>query len=192
MLWWLPRRRARIIAIDAEAEALISELGAHAYAEARRRETEASSDAIARDWDRVAQALAQKTGADPSTSIQRPTKTAFAPEPKSLATKETPPNLEPSPIDRLNSAISARPERFRVRFVGGAHGSEMLKEVRLHAEDLSAAIVAAASLTFPPMTNGLRIIDREGREVFARQKASRSLPLGQSRQRADPSLAARA
>jgi hypothetical protein len=54
-----------------------------------------------------------------------------------------------------------------------------LKEVGLEAADMPAAIVAAASLTFPPMTNGLRIIDREGRVVFARQKkkTGRSLRL---------------
>jgi hypothetical protein len=68
----------------------------------------------------------------------------------------------------------------------------MLKEVELQAQDLPAAIVAAANLTFPPMTNGLRIIDSEGRVVFARQKASRGLSLDQLRQRAARSLAVRA
>jgi len=67
----------------------------------------------------------------------------------------------------------------------------MLKEVGLQAEDLSAAIVAAANLTFPPMTDGLRIIDREGRVVFARQKASHSLRLGQLKQPVHQSLAVR-
>ena len=33
-----------------------------------------------------------------------------------------------------------------------------------------AAIVAAANTKWPPRTIGLRILDREGREVFARQK----------------------
>ena len=58
MHWWLP---ARIVRIEAEAEALISELGIHAYDEARRKECEASSDAIARDWKRVAQVVAERT-----------------------------------------------------------------------------------------------------------------------------------
>jgi hypothetical protein len=52
MFWWLPRRRARIKRLDAEAEALICELGVDAYAEARRKEYEASSDIIAKDWGR--------------------------------------------------------------------------------------------------------------------------------------------
>jgi hypothetical protein len=49
MLWWLPRPRARIKRLDAQAEALICELGVDAYAEARRKEFEASSDRIAGD-----------------------------------------------------------------------------------------------------------------------------------------------
>ena len=40
-------------------------------------------------------------------------------------------------------------------------------------EDTSAAIVAAANTEWPPQTIGLRILDREGREVFAREKARR-------------------
>ena len=59
---WLPRRRARIERIEAEAEALICELGEAAYTEARRREHEASSDEIARDWGFVALAVARLIG----------------------------------------------------------------------------------------------------------------------------------
>jgi hypothetical protein len=61
MFSWLPRKRARIEHIDAEAEALIGYYGADAYSEARRREHEASSDAIGKDWDRVALMIARKT-----------------------------------------------------------------------------------------------------------------------------------
>ena len=57
---WLPRQRARIEHIDAEAEALIGYFGIGAYSEARQRELEASSDAIAEDWGRVALAIARK------------------------------------------------------------------------------------------------------------------------------------
>ena len=59
---WAPSKRARIERIDAEAEALIRDLGDQAYHEARRREHEASSDAIAEDWALVAKAVARKTG----------------------------------------------------------------------------------------------------------------------------------
>jgi hypothetical protein len=50
----LSRRRARIERIAAEAETLFCGLGVAAYSEARRREHEASSDAIAEDWALVA------------------------------------------------------------------------------------------------------------------------------------------
>ena len=48
--------------IDAEADALIRDLGDQAYQEARRREHEASSESIAEDWALVARAVARKTG----------------------------------------------------------------------------------------------------------------------------------
>ena len=59
---WAPSKRARYDRIDAEAEALIRDLGDQAYHEARRREHEASSDATAEDWALVAKAIARKTG----------------------------------------------------------------------------------------------------------------------------------
>ncbi len=62
MLSWLRRRRERIERIDAEADALLHNLGAAAYSGARRREHEASSDAMANHWHRVALATAKKTG----------------------------------------------------------------------------------------------------------------------------------
>jgi hypothetical protein len=62
MLSWLPRRRARIESIEAEAEALVRDFGEAAYSAARRREREASSDEIARDWGFVALAVARLIG----------------------------------------------------------------------------------------------------------------------------------
>ena len=61
MFSWSTRQRLRIEHIDAEAEALIGYFGVEAYCEARRRERGASSEAIARDWGRVARAVARKT-----------------------------------------------------------------------------------------------------------------------------------
>jgi hypothetical protein len=55
----------------------------------------------------------------------------------------------------------------------GEHGPTSLTEKHIHAPDASAAIVAAANAKWPPRTIGLRILDREGREVFAREKANR-------------------
>src|ERR1700735_4327331 len=62
MTTWAPSKRARSERVDAEAEALIRDLGDRAYQEARRLEHEASSDAIAEDWALVAKAIARKTG----------------------------------------------------------------------------------------------------------------------------------
>ena len=50
------------LAVSSEAEALISDFGGEAYAEARRRAEEASSDFLARDWSEVALVVARKTG----------------------------------------------------------------------------------------------------------------------------------
>jgi len=73
MFSWSPRQRVRIEHIDAEAEALINHFGVEAYSEARRREREASSDAIAEDWDRVALMVARKTeGRAQSTPEREP------------------------------------------------------------------------------------------------------------------------
>jgi hypothetical protein len=73
MLSWLRRRRETIERIDAEADALVHKLGAAAYSAARRREHEASSDAMAKHWHRVALAIAKKTskrvGFDTATRI---------------------------------------------------------------------------------------------------------------------------
>ena len=62
MLSWLRRRREQAERIEAEADALISDLGDGAYAEARRREREASSDEMEQEWRRIALAVARKTG----------------------------------------------------------------------------------------------------------------------------------
>jgi hypothetical protein len=61
--------------------------------------------------------------------------------------------------------------------VSATRGGEpcILKEVGVEVPDISAAIVAAATLTMPPKTSGLRILDREGRKVFARWKADPTL-----------------
>ena len=47
--------------IDAAAEGLIRDLGVYGYSEARQREREASSIAMAREWNRVALGIARKT-----------------------------------------------------------------------------------------------------------------------------------
>jgi|HubBroStandDraft_3_1064219.scaffolds.fasta_scaffold646687_2 hypothetical protein len=49
------------LAVSSAAEALISDLGPEAYAVARRRAEEASSDILSRDWSQVALEITRKT-----------------------------------------------------------------------------------------------------------------------------------
>jgi hypothetical protein len=56
------RPRELRLAISSEAEALISDFGGDAYAEACRRASEASSDSLARDWSVVAATVARRSG----------------------------------------------------------------------------------------------------------------------------------
>ena len=49
------------LAISSEAEALFSDFGSEAHAEARRHAEEATSDFLARDWNEVAFVIARKT-----------------------------------------------------------------------------------------------------------------------------------
>ena len=48
------------LAVSSEAEALMISFGDQAYAEARLRAEEASSDFLARDWNEVAFAITRK------------------------------------------------------------------------------------------------------------------------------------
>jgi len=94
-------------------------------------------------------------------------------EKEDLLKPETNPEL--AQPEKLNGLLVSRSPQFRVQFVGRRPDSDssILKEVGIEATDVSSAIVAAAKETFPPKTTGLRILDREGREVFARTKAAR-------------------
>jgi hypothetical protein len=58
----LRRRRERAERIEARATALVRGFGVDAYSEARQRERQADCDATAREWSRVALAVARKTG----------------------------------------------------------------------------------------------------------------------------------
>jgi hypothetical protein len=80
-----------------------------------------------------------------------------------------------TPAEELARVIAATPHPFRIQFVGAAPqgGPITMTEVEIQVADASAAIVAAANLAWPPGTIGLRIVDGQGREVFARQKADR-------------------
>ena len=143
---WLRRRRERLERVEAEAEALILDLGATGYSQARRREHEASSDAMAQEWNRVALAVARKTGQ--TVGLNAPTRTAMGAKPVA---------------------------QFRIQFFGipTDRAPTILGEVDLLALDAFAAIRQAAHTAWPPRAIGFCLIDREGRAVFGRRKADR-------------------
>jgi hypothetical protein len=180
MTTWAPSRRARMERIEAEAEALIRDLGDCAYQEARRREHEASSDAIAEDWALVARAVARKTGSrvglNLSTQLEMNTFFVLDREP-GVAREDRPrpepePELEPERRPKPTGVPTPQPFRIQFMGVGTDSGPSILREDKIRASDVSAAIIAAAIAAWPPKTIALRILDREGHEVFGRQKAA--------------------
>jgi hypothetical protein len=163
---------------DAEADALIRDLGDRAYQEARRREHEASSDAIAEDWALVAKAIARKTGSRVglNLSTQLEMNTFFVLDREPDAPREARPRTEPEgePERRATTMGIPTPQPFRIQFMGAGTDSRpsILREDEIRASDVSAAIIAAAIAAWPPHTTALRILDREGHEVFGRQKSA--------------------
>jgi hypothetical protein len=174
MTTWAPSKRARSERIEAEADSLIGDLGDCAYQEARRREHEASSDAIAEDWALVAKAIARKTGTrvglNLSTQLAMNTFFVLDREPGVAHKVRTRPEPERQP----KAAGVPTPQPFRIQFMGAGTDStpSVLREDVIRASDVSAAIIAAAIAAWPPHTIALRILDREGHEVFGRQKAA--------------------
>ena len=138
---------------------------------------EASSDAIAKDWEGVALAIARKLTADvePQASDWRAARVALVPDrdPASPLARQVRP--APRPVDEAGSTLEAIPQRFRIQCAGAptGHGPSILKEVEVQVLDVSAAIVEAANLVWPHGTVALRILDRDGREVFERHRSER-------------------
>src|ERR1700760_394631 len=119
---WAPSKRARNERIDAEADALIRDLGDRAYQEAGRREHEASSDAIAEDWALVAKAVARKTGSrvglNLSTQLEMNTFFVLDREPDAPRKARPLPESAPRP-ERLPAANGfPTPQQFRIQFMG--------------------------------------------------------------------------
>ena len=85
------------------------------------------------------------------------------------------PSSEIDPLDELERILAARPERFRLQFfaVAGDQGPSVVAESEIQAADVSAAIRAAAEAEWPARAIGLRILDREGYEIYERLKADR-------------------
>ena len=155
MLAWLLWQLEGIQRIRAAAGALMEEFGHEAYAEARRRERQANRDEMAGVWRRVALVVARWT-------------------PRPVGPDAAPPTL-PELIPPTG-IVSEQSRTFRIQFVCGTadQGPTNLTEKQIEVADAPAAIIAAANLKWPPQTIGVRILDREGHEVFARQKAKRA------------------
>jgi hypothetical protein len=174
---WAPSKRARNERIDAEADALIRDLGDCAYQEARRREHEASSDSIAEDWALVAKAIARKTGSrvglNLSTQLEMNTFFVLDREPGVAGKARLHPEPELAEPQKKAAGVPT-PQPFRIQFMGAGTDARpsILREDEIRASDVSAAIIAAAIAAWPPHTVALRILDREGHEVFGRQKAA--------------------
>ena len=84
------------------------------------------------------------------------------------------PELELEEERQPKQAGVPTPQPFRIQFMGAGTDSRplILREDEIRASDVSAAIIAAAIAAWPPHTTALRILDREGHEVFGRQKAA--------------------
>jgi hypothetical protein len=85
------------------------------------------------------------------------------------------PFSELDPLAELDRILGERPQRFLLQFfaIAGDRGPSIILEAKLEAADASAAIRAAADADWPPRAIGLRILDREGREIFERLRAER-------------------
>ena len=155
MLAWLLWQLEGIQRIRAAAGVLMDEFGDEAYAEARRRERQANRDEMAGVWRRVALVVARWT-------------------PRPVGPDAAPPTL-PELIPPTG-IVSEQSRTFRIQFVCGTadQGPTNLTEKQIEVADAPAAIIAAANIKWPPQTIGVRILDREGHEVFARQKARRA------------------
>jgi hypothetical protein len=111
MVSWARSRRARMERIEVEAETLIRDFGQGAYHEARRREHEASSDAIAEDWALVARAVARQTGSRIGLNIstQLEMNTFFVLDPSRARRAILPPSRIRGPnISRTETASQVR------------------------------------------------------------------------------------
>ena len=118
---WLRRRRARIERIETEADELARLLGDDAYSEARWREHTASSPASAQEWNLIASAIARQTGRriglDLSTRMAM--NAVFAPD-REPGERKPRPHSQAAPRDELQRLLAAKPQPFRIQFLGAA------------------------------------------------------------------------
>ncbi len=171
MFRWLRRRRETSKRIEADAEEIMRACGIQAYAEARRREREAKTREEAKNWSRVASAIAQKTskrvGLDDATMMAADANLAASFEPFVSTPSATVPEIDP--LDELARLTSeGAPPNFRIQFLAVApiRRPTVLEEVEVWTSDVSTAVREAALIPWPPRAVGFRLVDRDGREVL--------------------------
>jgi hypothetical protein len=82
---------------------------------------------------------------------------------------------EVDPLEELERILASGPQPFRLQFFAGARalGPAIVAEAEIRAADASDAIRAAVEADWPARAIGLRVLDREGREIFERLRADR-------------------
>ena len=158
-----------------DADRLIASFRLRAYAEARQRQRRAAAPEAAAHWGQVANLIARRSseprGDEPS--IRRELDANVASGGGAVGARPAVRFFEVDPLEELERLLAVRPQRFRLQFFGaGADlGPIVLTETEIQAEDASVAIREAARTSWPPRAVGLRLLDLEGREIFARLKA---------------------
>ena len=154
------------------------ELGVEAYSEARRREREANSIAEARQYNRVALAIAGRT----CNAVGVGAGARMASDALLASTLETPAARPRAPlrdecrIGEMRSAAAGRTfAQFRLQFLAVADDRTLMivKEHVVHAPDAPGAIRQALQIEWPPQAIGFKLIDQDGHEVFGRQNGDR-------------------
>ena len=175
MLSWLRRRRDQAERIEAEANALIVDLGDRGYSEARRRAREASSNEMEREWSRVALAIARKTG----KHVGLDTATRMAMEADFSGRRRRDRGQEraarrhrpdrPADVDRVGDPCpAALPDSVRRRrsrtWDIDLKGSQARRLRPLRGRP------GSFRLRWPPRAIGFRLVDQDGQEIFGRDR----------------------
>jgi hypothetical protein len=167
-------REAALVSIDsaqtpeADADALIAAFRVRAFSEARRRQRQARAAESAAHWSHVAKIIARRTG--PQSRAEPSFRRAID------ANRQSPsPFAEVRPLEELERILDARPHHFRLQFFSVATelGPTVVAETEIRAADATGAIREAADAVWPAQAIGLRVLDREGREIFEQLKADR-------------------
>jgi hypothetical protein len=76
-------------------------------------------------------------------------------------------------LEQLVRVLDARPQQFRLQHfsAAGDRGSAIVSESALDAADVETAVRTAVSSPWPAGAIGLRLLDREGCQVFEQLKA---------------------